>query len=180
MVAVIRHRHRFGETFGFIINAARPDGVNIAPVIFFLRVHQRIAVALRCRREDERRLFVFGQSERVVRPKCADLQRRNRQLQIINRACRRREMKHVVDLFVGQENEIGNVVLDEMEILVAGKMPDVCSVAGDEIVDRNDAVTFGEKSVDQMRSQETCATGNNRNGFGFFLGHSTGYLIPKQ
>jgi hypothetical protein len=41
-------------------------------------------------------------------------------------------------------------------------------------------MTFRQQAIGQMRSQETCATGNNRNGFGFFLGHSTGYLIPKQ
>src|SRR5258707_15334846 len=89
-------------------------------------------------------------------------------------------MKDVVDLFVGQKNEIGNVVLDEMEILVAGEMADVGRVAGDEIVDRNDAMTFRQQAIRQVRSQETRATGDNRNRFGFFLGHSTGYLIPKQ
>jgi hypothetical protein len=89
-------------------------------------------------------------------------------------------MKYVIEFFVRQKNEIGNVVLDEMKILVAGEMADVRGVAGDEIVDRNDAMTFRQQPVRQMRSQKTRATGDNRNGFGFFLSHSTGYLIPKQ
>src|SRR5207244_11602380 len=114
-----------------------------------------------------------GQSERVVGAERPHFQRRDRQFEIIDWAGRRREMKNVVDFFVGQENEIGNVVFDEMEILIAGEMADVCSVAGHKIVDRDHAVTFAEKSIDQMRSQKTRATGNNRNGFGFFLGHST-------
>jgi hypothetical protein len=41
-------------------------------------------------------------------------------------------------------------------------------------------MTFRQQAIRQMRSQKTRATGDNRNRFGFFLGHSTGYLIPKQ
>jgi len=88
-------------------------------------------------------------------------------------------MKDVIEFFVRQKNEIGNVVFDEMKILVAGKMTDVCRIAGNQIVDRDHAVTFGKKSVDQVRSQKTRATGDNRNRFRAG-GHSTGYLIPKQ
>ena len=51
-------------------------------------------------------------------------------------------MKNVIDLFFGQKNEIGDVMLDESEILVAGEMSNVRGVTGDQIVDRNDAMTF--------------------------------------
>src|SRR5260370_7254260 len=89
-------------------------------------------------------------------------------------------MKDVIEFFVRQKNKIGNIVLDEMKILVAGEMPDVGRIARDQIVDRDHTVTFGEKSIDQMRSQKTRATGNNRNGFGFLLGHSRIYLSPDE
>ena len=71
------------------------------------------------------RLFVLGQPERVMRPERAHLQRRDRQFEIIDRAGRGREMKDVIDLFFRQKNEVGNVVLDEPEIFVAGQMTDV-------------------------------------------------------
>ena len=57
---MIGHRHRFGETFGFVVDAARPDRVHVAPVIFRLRVNERIAVAFTGRSKNECRLFVFG------------------------------------------------------------------------------------------------------------------------
>ena len=110
----------------------------------------------------------------------AHFQRRNGMLQIINRAGRRSEMKNVIQLFFRQENEIGNVVLDEPIILVAGQMPDVLQVARDQIVDRDDAVAFLEQTIGQMRSEKAGAACDNGNGFGRG-GHGACYLAaaPK-
>ena len=60
-------------------------------------------------------------------------------------------MKNVIDLFFRQKNEVGNVVLDEPVIFIAGQMPDVRVAARDEIVDRDDAMTFRQQTVRQMR-----------------------------
>jgi len=68
-------------------------------------------------------------------------------------------MKNVIDLFFRQKNEVGNVVLNEPVILVPGQMPDVRVAAGDEIVDRDHAMTFRQKSVSQMRPQKTGTAG---------------------
>ena len=46
VIAVIRHRHRFGEALRLVVHAARADRVHVAPVGLLLRVHQRIAVHL--------------------------------------------------------------------------------------------------------------------------------------
>ena len=161
MKAVIGHRHRLGETLRFIVNAARPDRVHVAPVIFLLRMDERIAVTFRSRGEEERRLLRFGETERVVRAERADFQRRNRQLEIIDRAGRRGEMKNVIEFFFRQENEIRDVVLDEAVILVAGEMLDVVEIAGDEIIDRDDAMTFRQQPIGQMRPKKTRATGDD-------------------
>ena len=53
-------------------------------------------------------------------------------------------MENVIDFFIRQENEIGNIVFDELEILVASQMSDVCGVACNQIVDRDDAMTLGQ------------------------------------
>jgi len=42
-------------------------------------------------------------------------------------------MKDVIDFFFRQENEIGNVALDEPVIPVAGQMPNVRIAARDEM-----------------------------------------------
>ena len=60
-------------------------------------------------------------------------------------------------------------MLDEPVIVVAGQMRDVREVAGDKIVDRDDAVAFREQTVGQMRSQKPGATGDDGNGLRFLL-----------
>ena len=117
---MIGHSHCLGEPLGFVVNAARADRVHVAPVIFRLRVNKRIAVAFTGRCEDECRLLVFGQAERVVSPERADFQGRNRQFEVIDRACRRCEMENEIDFRVGQKNEIRDVVPNEMVFGVAG------------------------------------------------------------
>ena len=161
MIAVIGHRHRFGETLRLIVNAARSDRVHVAPVIFLLRMHERIAVAFRGRGEEERRLLGLGQTERVVRAERADFQRRDRQLEIIDRAGRRSEMKNVIDFLFRQEDVVRNVVLDEPVILVARRDARCCRSAGDEIIDRDDAMPFREQPIGQMRSEKTRAAGDD-------------------
>ena len=37
VIAVIGHGHGFGEALGFVVNAARADGIDVAPVFLVLR-----------------------------------------------------------------------------------------------------------------------------------------------
>ena len=120
---------RLGETLGLVVNAARPDGVDVAPIALRLRMDQRIAVALRGRGEEEGRLLRLGQAERVVRAVRADLQRRDRVLEVIDRAGRRGEVEDVMH-FVRQEDEIRDVVLDELVV----SLPARCSMFAAEPV----------------------------------------------
>src|SRR5687767_11261188 len=39
MLAVVGHGQRFGESFGFVVAATRPNGVDIPPIIFGLRMN---------------------------------------------------------------------------------------------------------------------------------------------
>ena len=131
VIAVIRHRHRLREPFRLVVNAARPDRVHVAPVVFFLRMLERIAVHFRRRSKNERGLFVLRQTKGVVRAERAHFQRGNREFQIIDRTRRRREMKDVIDLLFWQKDEVRDVMFDEPEILVASEMSNVRRVAGD-------------------------------------------------
>src|SRR5207237_7606931 len=83
---------------------------------------------------------------------------------------------NVIDFFFRQENEIGNVVLDELVIFIPRQVSDVRVVARNEIVDRDDTMTFRQKSVSQMRPQKTGAPGDDGNGLRLFLGHLAFYL----
>jgi len=45
VVAVVRHGHGFGKTLGFIVNATRPNGIDVSPVFFGLGSNFGVAVA---------------------------------------------------------------------------------------------------------------------------------------
>ncbi len=87
-MAVIRHRHCLGKALGLVINTARADGVDVAPVVLRLRVHLRIAVDFTGAGQQEARAFGHRQAQRIVGAKAADFQRLNRQLQVVNWTCR--------------------------------------------------------------------------------------------
>ena len=115
VVAVVGHRHRFGEALGLVVDAARADRVDVAPVGFLLRVLERIAVDLGGRGDDEPRVLRLGQAERLVRAERADLQRRDRQLEVVDRAGRAGPVQHAVDRAVDVD-VVRDVVLDEHEV----------------------------------------------------------------
>ena len=75
-------------------------------------------------------------------------------------------MEDKIDVLFGQENKIGNVVPDEAIIFVPCQMANVCHVPSDQIVDRNDAMAFGQEAIGQVRSEKSGATGYDGNGFG--------------
>jgi hypothetical protein len=72
-------------------------------------------------------------------------------------------MENVIEFFLRQEKKLGHILLDEPVILIPGKVFDVLEIAGDEIIDRDDAMPFREQPVGQVRPEKTSATGYDRN-----------------
>ena len=99
-----------------------------------------------------------------MRTKRAHFQSGDRQLQVINRAGRRGEMEDEIDLLLGQENEVRNVVPNETIIFVARQMSNVRRIPGHQVIDGNDAVSFRQQTIGQMRPKKTGPTGYHRNG----------------
>ena len=54
----------------------------------------------------------------------------------------------------------GDVVVDELEVGAGAQMGDVVEVAGEEIIHGNDAVSFGQETIAEVRSKETGAAGD--------------------
>ncbi len=52
-------------------------------------------------------------------------------------------------------------MVDELEFRVAGEMGDVVGIAGDEVVDGDDAMALGEKAVGKMRAEKAGATSDD-------------------
>ena len=103
LLAVVRHRQRLGVALRLVVDAARADRVHVAPVGLRLRVHLRVAVDLARRGEQEARALPLREAERVVRAVRADLERVQRQAQVVDRARERREVVDEVDRLVDLE-----------------------------------------------------------------------------
>ena len=157
--AVIRHGERLGETLGLVVHATRPDRVDVAPVLLVLRVDERVAVHLGGGGQQEACVLLLGEAERLVRAERSDLQRRNRQLLVVDGTRRRGEVKNRVDrtLHVDVRRD---VLLDEHEAPVGEEVRDVVGRARPEVVHANDVVAVLEEPFAEMRADEAGAAGD--------------------
>ena len=95
----------------------------------------------------------LGQAERVVGPVGTDLERVQRDPQVVDRRRRRREVEDRVDGLV-DEVRLDNVDLPVDEV-IGPDVLDVLQRAGLEVVDADDAVTAVQEFLAQMRAEKT-------------------------
>ena len=120
LLGVVGHRQRLGVALRLVVDAARADRVDVAPVGLGLRVHLRVAVDLARRGDQEARALPLREAERVVRAVRADLQRRERRAQVVDRARERGEVEDEVDALVDPDR-LDDVVVDERELVARGR-----------------------------------------------------------
>src|SRR5262249_47203370 len=149
------------ESFRFIVDSANANGVDMAPIIFALRVLFRVAIDLARAGEQEASFVQLGQSQCVVRPQRTDLQRWNRVAQIIDRTGGRGEMENIVNLAVDLDR-VRDVVAYEAESRMRAQRFQVALASGDEIVDTDDLMPLGQKAVAKMRPENPCTAGDDR------------------
>ena len=85
LLAVVGHRQRLGVALGLVVDAARPDRVDVPPVLLGLGVDVGVAVDLGGGGEEEARPLALGQAEGVVRPQRPDLEGGDGQLEVVDR-----------------------------------------------------------------------------------------------
>ena len=160
MVGVVRHRHGFGEALGFVVDAAWTDGVHMPPVTFRLRVNLRVPVDLGGRGEQEASPFSLCQSECVVGPQAADLERLDRELEVVDRAGGRGEVQDAVDVLVEEERD-GDVVFDQPKAVERLQMFGIFTGTRDEVVDADDVVTVFEEALGEVGAEKARSAGND-------------------
>ena len=89
----------------------------------------------------------------------SDLERLDRQLEIVDRGGGRREVQERIERS-GQEDVLRDVVLDELEPGIPGKVLDVPDVARDQIVEPDHLVTFRQEPIAKMGPQKTAGPGH--------------------
>ncbi len=127
---------------------------------------ERIAVDLRRRRDDEPRALRLREAERLVRAERADLERRNRQLEIVDGARRARPVQHDVDRAV-HVDVVGDVVFDEHEV-APREVRDVGEIARQQVVDADDRAVAVEQFFGQVGADEA---GGSRDDDAAFVVH---------
>ena len=117
-------------------------------------MHQRIAIDLGGRGEQKPRLFRHRQTQRLVRAERADLERLDRELEVIDRARGAREVQHAVEGAVDRD-EGRDVLAVELEVGIVGDVGEVGGIAGELVVHPEDPVSRGQEAVNEMRSEES-------------------------
>ena len=159
MVSVIGHRHGFGKPLRLVIDTARPDRVHVAPIRLRLRMDERIAIHFAGAGDEEARPLGQRNPERVVRAERPDLQRLDRELEIVHRAGRRRKVEHPVE-FAGHLGVIRDVFLHEGEPRFVREVRQVVAVPRDEVVEPDDRVAVRKKAIREMGTEEPCRAGD--------------------
>ena len=120
---------------------------------------ERVAVDLAGRGDQEARALGLRQPERVVGAVGADLQRVQRQAQVVDRRGRRGEVVDEVDRLV-DEVRLDDVDVHVHEALGVADVLDVRERARLEVVDADHAVAAREQLVAEVRSEESGAAGD--------------------
>ena len=162
-MAVVGHRHRLGEALGLVVDAARADRVDVAPVALGLRVDLRIAVDLAGRRQEEPGALGLGQAEGVVGAEAADLEDLDRDPLEVGRRRRAGEVHHDIHR-TGHPHVLADVVFDEREPALAEQLLDVGDGARHEVVDGDDLVATRQQGAAEVRTEEPGAAGDDDAG----------------
>ena len=126
-------------------------------------MHERVAVDLARRGEEEAGALRLRQAEAVVGAEAPDLQGLDRHLEVVDRRRRAGEVHHDVD-GPGHPDEAADVVLDEREARSPEEVLDVGGRARDEVVDAHDLVAAVEQRVGEVRAEEPGTAGDDDAG----------------
>ena len=169
VVAFVCGADRFTVTLRLVVDRARADRVDVAPVRLGLRVHGGVAVDFAGRRLEETGVVREGHFDEVLRADGPDFERLDRAGQIgrgrgggghIDHGLNRFAVGGVGDCLGG----IGsNVVLEgsERRSVSGAKVLDVAPSSGGGVVHGEHPMTVGQEAFAQMRAKKPRPTSNN-------------------
>ncbi len=158
MIAVIGHGDGFGETFGFVVDGTRADGIYVAPISFFLGMLKGIAVALGGGRHEILRVVFERDFEGVECSQRSNFQCGNAVDGVIDGAGGAGKVEDEIN-FADVEG-LADVFFHKLKAGIIREMGEVRAAAGEQVVDDNHAPAFAEQSIAEMGSQETGAAGD--------------------
>ena len=158
VVAVVGRDGGLGEALGLVVDRARADGVDVAPVGLDLGMDLGIAVALGGGGVQVAGVVLAREVERVDGAGGADEQGLDAEAGVVDGAGGRGEVEDEVD-GAGVEGR-ADVLLEEAEARIRWRDGRGSPVAGAEVIDADDGVAVGEESVGEVRAEEAGGSGN--------------------
>ena len=155
---MVGHGHGFAKALGFVINRAWADGIDVSPIGFFLRMLQRIAVAFRGGRRQIFRPVFTSHIQSMKRTPRSHLQGFDSMFGVIDRAGGASKMKYIIHLAAIEW--LINVDLLKFKSRVSTQVIDVGKTSGEQIIDGDNRVAFGQQCIAQMRAQKTGCPGD--------------------
>ncbi len=168
LTAVIEEK-RLGAAFALIVAGAGTDGVDVAPVAFGLGVDDGVTVDLAGGGLEDLGFDPLGQAEHVDGAVHAGFGGLHGVELIVDRRGRAGQVIDLVDFDIERK---GNVVAHQLEIWVIEEMGDVVLGAGEEVVETDDVVAFGEQTPAEMAAEEAGAAGDE-DAFPEGVGHGS-------
>jgi hypothetical protein len=158
VLALVGHGQRFGVTFGFVVDGARAERVDVAEIGFDLRMMfgRRVAVDLGGAGQEKARAVFAGDFEQVVRGVGTGSHCFKRDPFEIRRAGGRGQVQDEIERPVDVKR-FGDVLIYEREPVMPFEMRNVRFAAGDAVVGAEHVVAFGEEAVAHVRAEKSGA-----------------------
>ncbi len=159
--AMVCHGQRLGVPLAFVVAGAHAHRIHVAPISLHLRMHQRIAVALRCRGNHEARLVFPRDLQHIARARRAHVQRLDGMLEIILGTGQRCQVKHAVHRAFRLKRP-AHIPFPKLKRRIALQVLEIASISGHEVVVASHLMPLGNQTVTQVRADETGGPGHDK------------------
>src|SRR5262245_6652880 len=157
VLPLILEEQRLGAALAFIIAGAGADWIDVAPILFHLRMNAWVAVDLRGGRLQDLCAHPLGESQHVDSAMHTCFCRLHWIALVVDRRCRASHVVALVDLDIEGKCDI---MADEFKVRVVEQVLDIAARAAKEIVDANDNGSLSDQAIAKMRTEETRSTGD--------------------
>ena len=148
---------RLRDTLALVVAAADADRIDVAPVVLFLWMHDRVAIDLARRAVQHLRAVALRQLQAQQRAPDRGHSRQERLRLIMHRARRTRQVVDLVKLRLKSRvsrPQVGYIGLDEREVLVLREAPHVRARPRIEVVNRDDPIALIQKPLTEVTSKK--------------------------
>lgn len=154
---VVVHSEALSGTFAFIIAGTLANWVDIAPVVFSLRVLKRVSVNFRSGGDEEAGSAALGKAQHVHSTDETSLDSLDWVVLVMDWRGRASQVEDLIDF---QEDRLDDVVADEFKVGAADEVSDIFLAASEEVINANDVVTTIDEEFTEVGAYKAGTTGD--------------------